>query len=457
MGSFRSSLFFAFLLPWALAAPLAGEVSYTQERQLGKRFHFAARQHIPLVSDPEIVSYVEDIGKAITDRLEDSFFDYRFSVVRDASINAFAVPGGYIYVNLGLLSHARNDDEVAAVLGHEVAHVHAHHMARQQEKAQLLNYASLLALLASIAQPALAPLAAAVGQTAQLQYRRELEQEADYLGVRYLAGTRYDGRAMLDFFKKLESESRRVPTFIPPYLLSHPLTDERLNHLEAVLRVKQWEGHARAAAGTRLQRVQALARARLGKPRDVLDQYAKVRAEHPDSPHAAYLYGLVALEVGRLDEARPALAQAAKGGVAEATRELGRLALRERDPAAAIELLRRHLKGRDDDGAAWVELAKALDATGDAEGARRAYASAWRVEPELAEAHAGYGLLAGRAGDEGAGYYHLARAERLRGRYGKAVEQFKRALPLLGDDSAERAAAERELAELEVYLKLEKE
>ena len=80
------------LVLWA--APAAADVSYTQERELGKRFDLMARQRFPLVSDPEIISYVEDIGKKITGRLEDSFFDYHFAVVKDASINAFAVPWG---------------------------------------------------------------------------------------------------------------------------------------------------------------------------------------------------------------------------------------------------------------------------------------------------------------------------------------------------------------------------
>ena len=302
------------------------------------------------------------------------------------------------------------------MLGHEVAHIHAHHMARQQEKTQLLSYASLLAMLAAVVQPALAPLAAAAGQAAQLKYRREFEQEADYLGVRYLDGTGFDQRAMLDFFKKLERESRRVPTFIPPYLLSHPLTEERLNHLEAVLGVKQWDGHERRPPGTRLQRVQALARTRLGKPFDVLEHYEKLRRDHPNNPRLDYLFGVVALEVGRLDAAGEALTKAVAAGVQDAVREQGRLALRQRDPERASELLRKHLEAGPDDEMAWVELAKALSASGDAKAARDAYSRAWKLNPSLAEAHDGYGVLAGRAGEQGVGFYHLGRAARLRGK-----------------------------------------
>jgi len=186
------------------SAPAYGGISFQQEREIGRRFDMMVRRKLPLVDDPEFVAYVEGIGQKIVSQLDGFAYDYKFSVVRDHSINAFAVPGGYVYVNLGLLENAANDDEIAAVLGHEIAHVHAHHMARQQEKSQIVSYASLLAMLAAIAQPALAPLAQAAGQAMHLSYQREFEQEADYLGVRYLRKTRYDPRAMLDFFKTLE-------------------------------------------------------------------------------------------------------------------------------------------------------------------------------------------------------------------------------------------------------------
>lgn len=433
----------------------AADVSYTQERELGKKFDMFAHETLPLVRDREIVSYVDDIGQEIVAGLKDSFFEYRFAVLRDGSINAFAVPGGYIYVNTGLLNHARNDDEVAAVLGHEVAHVHAHHMARQQEKSQLLNYASMLAMLGAVVQPALASIAIAGSQAAQLKYRREFEQEADYLGVRYLRETRYDPRAMLDFFKKLEDQTRSMPSFLPPYLLSHPMTEERLNHLEAVLRAKQWEGHERADANMRLQRVQALARAQHEKPQDVLDQYARLRADSAGNPNADYLFGIVALETGRLKEAEAALAIADAAGVPGSKRELGRLALRQRQPDRAAELLREHLTVQGDDATAWVDLAKALEAQRNTDEAKIAYRRALAEAPELESAHEGYGMLAGRDGDRGAGFYHLGLAAGQRGEYARSLDQLKRALPLIESDSERTARARSAIADLETYLEIE--
>ncbi len=431
-------------------------LSASDERKIGKRFDMMAHARIPLVLDPEFVSYVNDIGKQIVAQLDNPVFEYRFSVVRDSSINAFAVPGGYIYVNVGLLNRADYDDEVAAVLGHEVAHVHGRHMARQQEKTQLLSYATLVAMLAAVVQPALASVALAAGQALTLKYQREFEQEADYMGVRYLRGSNFDPLATLDFFKKLEDETRVTPTFFPPYLRSHPLTEERLNHLEAVLKARQWEDHERGKPTLRLQRLQALARARYDKPKDVFDQYAKIRADNPDNPTADYLFGVVALETNRLEEARVALEQARAAGFRPAVRELGRVALRQRKPAEAIDLLRQHLDKEPQDGLAWVELAKALEASDDRDAAKNAYQRGLTAVPELHPAHAGYGLLAGRAGDQGAGFYHLGVAARIRGEYPKALESLRRALPLLEDDTERLKRAHLEIESLEAFLEVER-
>jgi predicted Zn-dependent protease len=413
-----------------LAAIPSHAFSNQQERELGQQFDMAARQQLPLFDDPEIVGYVDTIGQRIAGRLKDSVFTYQFSVVQEGSINAFAVPGGYIYVHSGLLTRAVNDDEVAAVLGHEVAHVHAHHLARQQEATKLMNYASLLGVLLSVVNPAIGALAQAGSATATLQYRREFEQEADYLGARYLEGTGYDPHAMLDFFQKLGADSRSLPQ-APPYLLSHPLTDERLNHLEAVFRTQQWAARKRPPQSFALHRVQVLIRARSQPPQEVLESYRRLVDASPDDPLPRYLFGVVCLETGQLESAKSALTDAHEAGIEAADRELGRVALRQRQPERARDLLRASLAREPNDAAALVELAQALEALGDTNGAKETYGEALKLAPSFGPAHRGYALLAGRAGNQAEGFYHLATESRLRGEYTQALSQYARAQPLL--------------------------
>jgi predicted Zn-dependent protease len=437
-----------------MAAGAAQAVSLEAERELGRRFDLAARGQLPLIADPEVVGYVDAVGQQIVRGLDDSFFAYQFAVVRDGSINAFAVPGGYIYVHSGLLTRVANDDELAGVLGHEIAHVHAHHLARQQEATQLMNYATLLGMLLSVVQPGIGAAAAAANAAVQLQYRREFEQEADYMGARYVAGAGYEPHGMLDFFKKMGDEQRITPTFVPPYLLSHPLTEDRMNHLEAVLRTPQWAAQPRRPTSTRLRYVQALARVRSEPPADVMNAYQRQLEAAPRNPTARYLFGVVCLETGQLDAAQKALDGARTAGVMEADRELGRLALRLRDPARARTLLESAVARDPRDVGALVELARAAEALNDAGTARQAYRRAVEAAPNLDTAHYGLGVLAGRAGDEAAGFFHLASAARLQGRYEQALQQYARAQPLLPATDPRTDEARRWVEELSAFLRV---
>src|SRR5262249_54711108 len=149
----------------------------------------------------------------------------------------------------------------------------------------------------------------AASSAVTLQYQRQFEQEADYMGARYLQSAGYDPRAMLDFFKQL-SDTTPVASLRAPYLQSHPVTDERPNHLEAVLKTQQWAPRRRRPASFALQRAQALARVRTEPPADVVKAYRRAVEQDPGDTMAQYLLGVVCLETGQLDEAAQALGAA---------------------------------------------------------------------------------------------------------------------------------------------------
>jgi predicted Zn-dependent protease len=428
-------------------------VSITEEKELGRTFALEARAKLALIDDVEVNNYVNRIGQRIVGGLGDQPFKYQFFVVRDPRINAFAVPGGYVYVHGGLLTQASNDDEVAGVLAHEVAHVNAHHLARQQEATQLMNYATLLGMLLSVIQPAIGAGAVAANASVQLQYRREFEQEADYLGAGYMRQAGYDPRGMLDFFKKILDEQRTTPTFAPPYLLSHPLTDARLTNLEAVLRTHQWDRGPRPPASLDLERVQLLTRTASEPAADVVDVYRRGAEAHPASGRARYLLGLAYLESGTFDAARETLEAARQLGSVDVDRDLGRTYLRLRQPEKARELLSRATEVDPEDPLGHFELAKALETLHDSTAAMREYGRAVQLDPGLAEAHYGLGMLAGRTGRPGDGFYHLAMAFKLRGEFDKALSQFEKAAPLMTAGSEQAQDVHDEIAELKDYLR----
>jgi predicted Zn-dependent protease len=423
-----------------------------EEAELGRRFALEAQAKLPMIDDVEVVEYVRSIGNGVVTGLEDKQFDYRFQVVRDGSINAFAVPGGYIYVFGGLLAAASNDDEVAGVLGHEVAHVQAHHLMRQQEATQLLNYATLLGLLASVVNPAIGAGAVAANQAVQLHYSREFEQEADYLGARYMKDGGYDPRGMLDFFKKLMDQQEAMASVVPPYLLSHPLSKVRLTNLEAVLKQRQWDRGSRRPATLGLQRAQLIVRARSGSAKELIESYQRHVEKNPENAEVRYLLGLAYLETGAFNSAKETFEQARELGFADVDRELGRTYLRQRELPKARELLSRTVELNPDDPTAQLNLAKVLEAMKETDGALRAYEQAVRLAPDLREAHYGFGMLAGRAGRKGEGFYHLALASKLEGNYEAAVGQFEKAVALLEGDPTRTDDAKKQIAELQEYL-----
>lgn len=439
---------------WCQIAAPAFAISSKDESELGRRFDFEARSKLPLLNEPDVARYLDRVGATLVGALADRAFEYRFTPLRDGQVNAFAVPGGFVYVNAGVLVRAGNDDEVAGVLGHEIAHVQAHHLARQQEKTQLLNYAVIAGLILSAIQPAIGAGALAASSAVQLKYQRGFEQEADFLGARYMRNAGYEPRGMLDFFKKLMDDQRGGPKLVPPYLLSHPLTEERLTNLEAVLRQSQWDRASRRAGSLDLERARLAARVNLEPIDAVIADYRRRVEENPADPLAAYLFGTAQLLAGNAAPAREMLRRAQQLGVQVSERELGRLALQQRAFGEAIERLRKAAEIDPQDALVFRELGRALEAIDDRAGAMEAYGKAVELSPSLDDVHYSLGMLAGRSGRTGEGYYHLGEALLLRGEYQSALNNLHKASGNFPEGTARRAQIDANLRDLTQILGL---
>jgi predicted Zn-dependent protease len=421
------------------------------EAELGRRFFLAARSQLPLVQDPAVTEYVERVGQRLVGTLGAQQFDYHFYVVQQSSLNAFAVPGGYVFVFSGLVARAANDDELAGVLAHEIGHIAGHHILRQQSEGQVWNYAALLGMLLSAVNPVLGAGAVAAAQTAQLKYSREFEQEADYLGLRYATSAGYDPHALASFFKQLLAEQRVNPAGVPPYMLSHPVTETRVANVDTTVRAQALKTPPhRPAASPELAEVQAVLRALDGPAEVVIDRQRRAAEERPDDAERQFLLGRVYQAVGQLEAARVALERSRDlGGVGgRVDRPLGAVYAALKRPDRAREALGRHLARHPDDGWARVELGKALADEGDSGAALREFQRALGLDPELDEAHRLAGITLGRQGDQAEGFYHLALASRLRGELEQALSQFQRTDDLLPAGSARRAEVERAIEEL---------
>jgi len=431
----------------AMAAPAAAE----GEAELGRRFLLAARGELPIVQDPSVATYVARIGEKLVGVLGPQSFDYRFYVVQHPALNAFAVPGGYVFVFSGLLARVDNDDELAGVLAHEIGHVSGHHLLRQQKEGQVWTAAALLGLLVSAVNPVLGAAGIAAAETAQLKYSREFEQEADYLGLRYATQAGYDPHALGAFFKELLADQRINSAGVPAYMLTHPLTEDRVANVATAINAQHLKTPAgRPASAPELPEAQAVARA-IAEPTDVVvGRYRRMADEKPEDAQRQLLLGRVYQTVGQLEQARTALERCrALGGLdGRVDRPLGTVYVALKKPAEAREALGRYLGKHPEDGWSHLQLGKALADVGDDGGALHEFQRAITCDPELDEAQRLAGVALGRRGDEAEGFYHLAVASRLRGELEQSLSHFQRTKPLLDPASPRRQEVDQAIAEL---------
>ena len=211
-------------------------VSEAQEIEMGRQASQEVAQSIGFVDDPELQAYVAGIGKRMAAKSERPALPWEFHVVNDASVNAFALPGGFIYVTRGLLAHMNSEAELATVLGHEVGHVTARHSVQQISKAQLATLGLGVGSILSSDVAQFAGLASQGLGVLFLKYGRDAENQSDQLGFKYALGLNYDVREMANVFQTLSRASGSGQGGrLPEWLSTHPNPENRVKNTEARL------------------------------------------------------------------------------------------------------------------------------------------------------------------------------------------------------------------------------
>ena len=208
--------------------------SLEKEIALGRQLAQEVQRQAKLVEDPLVTEYVNRIGQNLV-RNSDAKVPFTFQVIEGDSPNAFALPGGYVFIYTALLKVADEEDELAAAMAHEIAHVAARHMTRQATKSELANIATipLSVLLGNGLGAYAAHQGAALGiSTAFLRFARQDESEADYLGVQYLYSAGYDPNGAISIFEKLESLARKNPGAVARLFSTHPMDAARIQKTE---------------------------------------------------------------------------------------------------------------------------------------------------------------------------------------------------------------------------------
>ena len=301
-----------------LGDPSGAVMSLAQERRLGESVVRDIRLSGAYLEDPEVNGYLNELGNRLVTAIPGAPFELEFFAVNDPTINAFALPGGYVGVNTGLILLTQTESELASVLAHEISHVTQHHIARSisnQKDAMLVTLAALAAaLLASRAggansgQLASAAIAGSQGLGIQMQidFTRQNEQEADRLGFQRLDAAGFDVTAMATFMERLQRASRFAEGNAPSYLRDHPVTYERIAEGQARAQGKPFR---QVKDSLDFNMVRALIRSYQGTPKEAILFFEDALAEKRYNDPIAARYGLIAslLRVGDFKRAQAEL------------------------------------------------------------------------------------------------------------------------------------------------------
>ena len=275
------------------------ELSPVQERSLGLGIMREIRADRSYSDDVEIADYLNTLGNRLVSAGAASRQEFEFFLILDPQVNAFALPGGFIGVNSGLILAAQSESELASVLSHEIAHVTQHHVSRMlvaQKQAMITSLAGLaIAILASRVSSQMSEAALVASQAASVQsslnFTRDNEREADRVGFQTLEQAGFDPQAMPLFFERLQHATRFYETAAPSYLRTHPLTYERIADMQ---NRAQNLPYRQVPDGLEFQLIRAKLKAAQDSPQDSVAFFEESLKERKYLSEAASRYGLVA-------------------------------------------------------------------------------------------------------------------------------------------------------------------
>lgn len=443
-----------------IGSPASTLMTLDDEYQIGRMVVRGLRDQDQILEDPEIAEYLQSLGSRLSSEAHDGVRKFTFFTVKDRAINAFALPGGFIGVNAGLILETKDESELAGVMAHEIAHVTQRHIARSieaQSRSSLVSTAAMLAaiLLGAAAgggDGAMAGVAAAQSLAIQQQisFTRENEAEADRVGLGILARSGFDPEGMPDFFETLSRHVGSSELNIPEMLRSHPVTSSRI--AETKERAEQLH-----VDPTPDSLSYAISRERLRvlttpSGKDPREYYAAVIQNEADATSAqVYGQGLAMMVSGHADKAIPIFQRLREADptVTQYYTALGQAQLKAGQDKASLATLSKARELFPRNVAVTVRYAEALMQTGDSKRAHEILLDLFNVVPPTPEQARLTALAANAAGDVADSYYYMSEYHIMSGDLPLAINQLQLALQVPKITSVQRARFQARLEEVQ--------
>jgi len=301
----------AFILAvlWISVPPeVNAMMSIKQEKEMRQQLLQMVKNQVPIIDDPDIIGYVSELGHRVLEQVPVKFFDYQFFVIKDDGLNAFAMPGGLIFVHTGLIENIESDDELVCVLAHEIGHVQGRHIARRMDRMKKVNIATAAMAIASLflgsseATSALLASSQALNASIALKYSRSDEEEADRRAYQWICRAGYNPLGLVKTLKKMDRYRWLGTDAIPSYLSTHPGGDERITYLEDLARHKPCKIKSYRDP-FRLKEVQVEIKAMTHEPAVLIREYRKKIKENPDDLFALQGLALSLIKARDYEEA----------------------------------------------------------------------------------------------------------------------------------------------------------
>lgn len=425
---------------------MANAMTIQEEEEQSREFMIQINTHFEIIHDPVISDYINKLGNKILAVVPPQPFQYHFYVIKEDTYNAFAGPGGQIFIYSGLFEALDNEDQLAGIIGHEISHVVCRHISQQIEQSKKVGMGTLAGVAAGVLLGAAGAGSAAVGaaavgsmaagQSIILAHSREDEMQADQRGVDFLTKAGYNPAGLLNALNKIRSKQWYGKDQIPTYLMTHPAVEDRIGYLSTWI-------EANAAKISRLPKhsneafdwVHTRLFAQYGSESEALKYFKTRVAKQPDNAMDHYGYGLILTRTGNrnaaIDQYRMALTQRAFDPVLLI--ELGKTYFLDGRYTEALHVLQGALDLSPDETDGLFYSGRCLIELGKFEEASRTLENLLRNTPNYPDAMFYLGNAYGSLGRVSDACFYLGQYYYIRGDYRNAVVQLEKALAAATD------------------------